>query len=205
MRSAGKVFLATFLFVSPVAIDAKDRPEDRHSARLIAETVDLFKAILHDDQETPFTPCLFSSQWDSYLSKTSHLRTYLATSDLKTYLGRNSFHFRLTKQPPPPADILTQAGVPSESVCTPEQREQAENAAIARMLQRYPEKEAGDAVPAARLANLDYGFPIYNARHSKAVLSQRGSEPFWSYKEKDRLIQDDFSGALLVYGKRHGK
>jgi len=50
------------------------------------------------------------------------------------------------------------------------------------------------------------GFRINNARHSKAVISQSVSEPWW-YKEEDGLIygQGDYSGGLLVYGKRHGK
>jgi len=50
MRSAVKVFLTTLLFVSPVAVDAKDNQEDGQAARLIAETV-----------APPFEPCLFSS------------------------------------------------------------------------------------------------------------------------------------------------
>jgi len=195
MRSAVKVLLTAVLFVFPVAVDAKDRPKDRQAARLIAETVDLFKAVLHD-RENPFAPCLFPSTWG----------TYLLTSEIRPYLGaRNTLHSRLTKQAPPPAEILTQAGAPKESICTPEQRKQAEKAAIATLVSRSPETEADSSRTC--LTRLDYNFPIYNARYSKAAIMRTSSAPGW-YKNKDGLIYasgfEEF-GVLLVYGKRHGK
>jgi len=95
MRPAIKLLLAVLLLISPVA----DHARDRHSARLVAETVDLFKAILHD-RET-FGPCLFPSTWGYQLE----------ASDFGRRLGaRNTLHSRLTKQAPPPDEILTQAG-----------------------------------------------------------------------------------------------
>ena len=191
MRSAAKVLLTALLFAFPVAVDAKDRQKDRHSARQIAESVDLFRAVLHDQQT--FSPCLFPSTWG----------TYLLTSEIRPYLGtRNTLHSRLTKQPPPLDEILIQAGAPKESICTPEQRKQAERAAIATLASRSAETEAG-----SDLAKLDYNFPIYNARHNKAVIMLTSSAPGW-YKRKDGLIYAtgfDMSGVLLVYGKRHGK
>jgi len=165
-------------------------------ARQIAETIDLFKAILHDE-EKPFAPCLFSSTWNTY---------QLGASGFRYYLGpRNTLHSRLTKQPPSLADILTQAGAPSESVCTQEQRRQAEKAVIARLASRAPEMEAGSSH--IRLTKLEYGFPIYNARHSKAVIVVIDSDIGWSRKKDGLVYATGFCsvGNIHVYGKRRGR
>jgi len=190
MRSTVKVLLTVVLFASPVAVDAKDR-----QARLIAETVDLFKAVLRD-REAPLSPCLFPSTWGTYL---------LEASDFRHHLGaRNTFRSRLTKQPPPLDEILTQAGAPKESICTLEQRKEAAKAARAALVSRSPETEAVSSL--SYLKELDYNFPIYNARYSKAVIMLTTSASGWR-KEKDGRIHalGGMSGALLVYGKRRGK
>jgi len=191
MRPAVKLLLAALLLVSPVAVHARDG----HSARLVAETVDLFKAILHDRQT--FSPCLFPSTWG----------TQLEASDFGRRLGtRNTLHSRLTKLPPPPEEILTQASAPKESICTPEQRKQAGKAAIATLVSRSPKMEADSSY--IQLDKLEYSFPIYNAHYSKAVIMEVESASGW-VKKKDGLIYAiDFVGAsgnLLVYGKRRGK
>ena len=73
------------------------------------------------------------------------------------------------------------------------------------MVSRSPETEADSS--RTYLTKLDYNFPIYNARYSKAVIMLTSSAPGW-YKNEDGLIYAsgyEMFGVLLVYGKRHSK